>query len=85
MTNTKILRAVIILSAAFATPVFAQDGGPLGPGSRYGLEPQPGPTYYGRGDYQWNGFAPFDETHSRSWLERSKPGGRSTANRPIGN
>lgn len=39
MTKTKILSAVIILSAATATPVFAQDGGPLGPGSRYGLEP----------------------------------------------
>jgi len=85
MTKTKILSAVIILSAATATPVFAQDGGPLGPGSRYGLEPQPGPTSYGRGYYQENGFAPFDETHSRSWLERSKPGGRSTARRAFGN
>jgi hypothetical protein len=36
MTKMKALGAVIILSAAFAAPVFAQDA--IGPGS--GLEPQ---------------------------------------------
>jgi hypothetical protein len=44
----KTLSALIILSAAAATPLFAQDAGVLGPGSRYGFEPQPGPTYHGR-------------------------------------
>jgi hypothetical protein len=34
MTNMKTLGAVIILSAAVATPVFAQDSGVLGSGSR---------------------------------------------------
>jgi hypothetical protein len=51
MTGMKILGAAAILSAAIATPVFAQDLGVTGPGSRYGLEPQPGPTYDGRGYY----------------------------------
>jgi hypothetical protein len=48
MTKVKTLSAMIILSAAVATPLFAQDAGVLGPGSRYGFEPQPGPTYHGR-------------------------------------
>jgi hypothetical protein len=43
MTKMKTLSAVIILSAAVATPVFAQDAGVRGPGSRYGLESQSGP------------------------------------------
>jgi hypothetical protein len=87
MTKTKRLSAVVILSVAIATPVLAQEeAGVLGPGSRNGLEPQPEPTYhYSRGLYYENGFAPFDEMHSRSWLERSKPGGRSTARRSPGN
>jgi hypothetical protein len=38
MTRLKTLSAVIILSAAVATPVFAQDAGVL----------QPGPTYHVR-------------------------------------
>jgi hypothetical protein len=37
MTKMKTLSAVIILSAAVGTPVFAQDAGVRGPGSRYGL------------------------------------------------
>jgi hypothetical protein len=54
MTKMKTLSAVIILSAAVATPVFAQDAGVLGPGSPYGLEPQPGPTYHRRAYDRWN-------------------------------
>jgi hypothetical protein len=42
MTKMKILSAVIILSAAVTTPVFAQDAGVRGPESRYGLESQSG-------------------------------------------
>jgi hypothetical protein len=38
MTKMKTLSAVIILSAAVASPVFAQDVGVRGPGSRYGLD-----------------------------------------------
>jgi hypothetical protein len=37
MTKMKMLSAVIILSAAVAAPVFAQDAGVRGPGSRTGL------------------------------------------------
>jgi len=52
MTKMKMLGAVIILSAAVATPVFAQDAGVRGPGSRHGLEQQRG----SRGAYnQLNG------------------------------
>jgi hypothetical protein len=52
MTKMKTLSALIILSAAVATPVFAQDAGVRGPGSRYGSESQTGP----RGAYnQLNG------------------------------
>jgi hypothetical protein len=42
MIKLKTLSAVIILSAAVTTPVFAQDAGVRGPGSRYGLESQSG-------------------------------------------
>ena len=42
MTKMKTLSAVIILSAAVAAPVFAQDAGVRGPGSRSGLEPHRG-------------------------------------------
>jgi hypothetical protein len=52
MTKMKTLSAVIILSAAVATPVLAQEAGTRGPGSRYGLESRPFP----RGAYnQLNG------------------------------
>ena len=43
MTKMKTLSAVIILSAAVTTPVFAQDAGVRGPGIRYGLDSQSGP------------------------------------------
>ena len=36
MSKLKILSAVLIVSAAIATPVFAQDGGLVGPGSHRG-------------------------------------------------
>jgi hypothetical protein len=54
MTRMKTLSAVIILSAAVATPVFAQDASVLGPGSGYGFKPQRGPTYHGRAYDRWN-------------------------------
>jgi hypothetical protein len=40
MIKMKALGAAIILSAAVATPVFAQGAGAIGPGNRYGLESQ---------------------------------------------
>jgi len=46
MTKLKTLSAAAILAAAVATPVFAQDAGPIGPGSDRGLEPQPSVTYH---------------------------------------
>lgn len=41
MTRLKIASAALLLSAAIAAPVMAQE---VVPGNRY--EPQPGPTYY---------------------------------------
>jgi hypothetical protein len=55
MIKMKALGAAIILSAAVATPVFAQDAGAIGSGNRYGLESQPVTNY--RGAY--NQSAPF--------------------------
>ena len=52
MTKFKTLCALIILSAAVATPVLAQEAGKRGPGGFYGLDAQSGP----RGAYnQLNG------------------------------
>jgi hypothetical protein len=46
MTRLKIAGAALLLSA-IAAPVMAQEAAIPGPGSRYGLEPEPGgPTYY---------------------------------------
>jgi hypothetical protein len=45
MSKMKALGAAIILSAAVATPVFAQDAGAIGPEARYGLELQPVTNY----------------------------------------
>ena len=57
MTKMKTLSAAIIISAVVAAPVFAQDTGVRGPGSRYGLASQTTP----RGAYnQLNG--PSDAT-----------------------
>ena len=42
MTKMKMLSALIILSAAVATPVLAQEAGKRGPGGLYGLDSQSG-------------------------------------------
>jgi hypothetical protein len=49
MISMKTLSAVLVLSAAVASPVFAageEGGGPIGPGSRNGLTPQPRATVH---------------------------------------
>ena len=88
MTKMKALSAVIILSAGVAAPVFAQNAGVRGPGSRYGLESPSGP----RGAYsQLNGpsYAPTRtrdrwNTENFGSIERepSIPGGEDTTLRP---
>jgi hypothetical protein len=45
MSKLKTLSAVLIVSAAIATPVFAQDAGPVEPGSHHGQR-------YGRSHYR---------------------------------
>lgn len=52
MTNIKILGAVALV-ATLATPVLAQDGGVLGPGSRDGLTPGPGVTHHVRSRHHY--------------------------------
>jgi len=83
MTNMKMLSTIVFLSTAVATPVFAQDGGVLGPGSRNGLTPQPGPTHQLRGHYR-NGFAHFKGMHRSSMASMSRPGGRPVSRKPSG-
>jgi hypothetical protein len=47
MRKLELLSAAAIVAAAITSPVLAQvGGGPIGPGSRDGLQPQPGPVYY---------------------------------------
>ena len=43
MTKTRMLTALIILSATVATPVLAQDAGKRGPANGYGLVSQTSP------------------------------------------
>jgi hypothetical protein len=88
MTKMKTLSAVLILSAAVAAPVFAQDAGARGPGSRSGLQSQHGP----RGAYnQLNGSSYViprtgsgRNTENFGSIERdpSIPGGEDTTLRP---
>ena len=91
MTNMKTLSAVIILSAAVATPVFAQDAGVPGPGSGYGFRPQPGPTYHGRAYDRWNFRGAYDQSDGPFYatpyfgfggMDRSWVGGEDPSRRP---
>ncbi len=61
MINLKLLGLAAALTSLVAAPAFAQEGGVIGPGSRYGLTPEP-PSYYQdyQGSYPQSGFAPFD-------------------------
>jgi hypothetical protein len=94
MTKMKTISAVIILSAAVATPAFAQDAGVRSPGSRYGLESQSNP----RGAYnQLNGPSyatarALDDQDKRdlenfgfSGRDPSVPGGRDPSLNGTGN
>jgi hypothetical protein len=86
MTKMRALSAVIILSAAVAAPVFAQDAGVLGPGDRYGLEPQPGP-YHSTSCFQGPGFAQPCRGRLYGWSigrDRSRVGGMAPSLRPSG-
>jgi hypothetical protein len=74
MTKMKTLSAVIILSAAVSTPVFAQDAGVRGLASRYGSEPQSDP----RGAFnQLNGpLSATSRTRDGRNIENFGSGGR---------
>lgn len=84
MTEMKMLSAVVILSAAVATPVFAQDAG-------NGLEPRPGSPYHGRGYYSPPAFysapaffAPYAGYGYFGGRDRSRVGGIAPSLRPSG-
>lgn len=81
MTKIKILGAVAIV-AALAAPVFAQDEGVLGPGSRNGLTPQPGVTHHVRSHHHWMRYRSSMASMDRT--SRSRPGGQSVARKPSG-
>jgi hypothetical protein len=86
MTSIKTMSAVAILAAAIATPVLAQDAGVTGPGSRYGLTPQPGATYHHAQSYNqaynmWNDsdaeFRRNKQNYGFSGRDRSRIGGEA--------
>ena len=91
MTRLKIIGAAALLSAAIATPVMAQEVIP-GPGSRYVVQPQAGPTYYQNYDeydapvvvspryYRDDGFF-----GGYGYRDRSRVGGYSPSDNPAGN
>jgi len=88
MTKMKMLSVVIILSAAVAPPVFAQDTGLRGSGSRHGLEAKPNP----RGAYNQSNGPFYTATRTRDhWNPESSgnnerdpsiTGGEDTTRRP---
>jgi uncharacterized membrane protein len=83
MTKIKTLGATVLLVAAFAAPVFAQDGGRLG--GRYGWEPSR--TNSGMSNREVNepgDFAVTGGVSTRDWNPTGQvdPG---TSNSPAGN
>jgi hypothetical protein len=86
MTKVKALSAAVLLSATFASPVFAQEFGVWGPQSRWGLEPQPWPHHY-RSCIQGPGFGQPCPGRLFGWSigrDRSSVGGIDPSLRPSG-
>ena len=86
MTKMKTLGAVVVLSAAVATPVFGQNPCVFGPPSYSGLEPVPGPYYY-RSCIQGPGFGQPCPGRLYGWRigrDRSRVGGVAPSLRPSG-
>ena len=92
MTKMETLSAVIILSAAIATPVFAQDAGVLRPGSRSGSKPQPVTNHrsnFRTGHNQLNGTPRTQDGPNRESLgfggsDPTRVGGEDPTLRPAG-
>lgn len=97
MTSMKTLSVVIVLSAAIASPAFAagaEGGGPIGPGSRNGLTPQPRASVHHvayrhssfRGAYnRWDPeFTRNQQNYGFSGRDASRIGGEAPWLRPGG-
>lgn len=85
MSRLKTASAALFFVAAMATPVLAQEAIP-GPGDRYGLEPEPGPTYYrSYDDFGAPMFAPSHQYYRSGWYgsrDHSRVGGHSPSRNP---
>jgi hypothetical protein len=64
MTKMKTPGAVMILCASIATPAFAQDVDVFGPGSRYGVESQPGAAHLGRARDRGNFRGAYNQSNA---------------------
>ena len=92
MTKMETLSAVIILSTAIATPVFAQDASVLRPGSHSGSKPQPVTNHqsnFRAGYNQVNGTPRTQGDSSKENLgfggiDPSRVGGEDPTFRPAG-
>jgi hypothetical protein len=92
MTKMETLSAVIILSAAIATPAFAQDAGVLQPGSQSSSKPQPATNHqsnFRAGFNQLNGTARTQGDSNKETLgfggsDPSRVGGEDPTFRPAG-
>jgi hypothetical protein len=92
MTKMETLSAVIILSAAIATPVFAQDAGLLRLDSRSGSKPQPvtsRQSNFRAGYNQLNGTSRTQDGSSKANLgfdgsDPTRVGGEDPTSRPAG-
>jgi hypothetical protein len=85
MSYLKTASVAVFLAAAMATPVLAQEAIP-GPGDRYGLEPDPGQSYYRSYDeFRAPMFAPSNQYYQGGrhfWRDPSRVGGRSPSRNP---
>jgi hypothetical protein len=72
MTKMKTISAVIILSAAVATPAFAQDAGVR--------RPQPGSTHHDRAYDLWNYRGAYNQLNGPFYANPRTEGGWSIEN-----
>jgi hypothetical protein len=87
MTRLKIASAAFLLSAAIATPAMAQE---IIVSPQYGVEVQPGPTYYQSYEEYDAPLVMPSRYYDRygyhfGYRDRSRPGGYSPSRHPAAN